>query len=798
MRRTAYLTIFVTLIWILFLAFGAGPVPALGPLFEVRGGIWQHESSPLTSRDLPGLRKPVLVTIDASGVPHLFAESAGDLFRAQGFVTASQRLFQLDVNTRQTAGNLSAIFGPKALYYDEFFTRFGLRKSAVDAWTKYSQDPSVKEMVESYVGGINSWIDQMPELAPEYKIFGVRPEKFDPVKVVNMGRALTWSLSGRSFDLQLTGYLRRLGAGKTLDLFPEYLPDKYEDYVFPDRLGRPHEKENAAQFAFVSGLTDIPKFPLANPGRGSNNWVVGPAKSTTGRSILANDTHLSITLPSTWYENQLSCPEFNVYGVSLAAIPGVVAGFNKDVAWGPTNGTTDVLDFFEVEFENESSTRYKSGDGWEQALVRKEQIAVKGSGTVTLDIVETKLGPVLHREGKLGLVADWTGYRPGNELRAILKHASVKTARECMAEFSDWLSPIQNFLCADKDNIGFVHAGFVPKRASGAGRFITDGRADAARLTTPVDQVPQSFNPKAGYLLSANQKIVPADYPDYLGWDYEPPFRAMTIRRALNGKPKLSPEDMIALQNENLDLQAEMLLPALLRHLDDDGPWVKRLRDWDYKIRAAQAEGAVFKTWWQFVKEDLFADELQREVGDESKTLLPKDARVAWLFDRLHANPQDTDVHWVDNVHTPDHKETLNEIVTGAFAKALRRMNETQGQDESRWSWKMFNQTRFMHAGRLPGFGSPVLDMDGSSETVRGQSGGHGAVYKAVIATGDWPEAWMQVPGGNEGDPFAKDFGRFVNDWAAGKMRKVEFYRNREEALQKAVRVIHLQPGSGP
>jgi penicillin amidase len=783
-------------LWLAFLFYGAGPLPALGPMFEVSRGIWQHERVQLGDRVLRGLQAPVMVAYDSSGVPHFFADSAADLFLAQGYVTASQRLFQLDVYTRQTAGRLTELFGSKALPYDEFFTRFGMREAARATWEAYAEDPAIKTMVESYAAGVNAWIGGLTDLPAEYKILGARPEAFSPMKVMNMGKALTWSLSGRSFDPQLTAYLQALGAEKVLDLFPEFVPAKYEDFVMPGHPKNPHAPEKPELFSFVSALKNVPHFPLPNPGRGSNNWVIGPAKSTTGTSVLANDTHLNLSLPSTWYENQLSCPEFNVYGVSLAAIPGIVNGFNKDVAWGPTNGTTDVMDFFEIEFENETSLRYKWNGGWEEAKVIPEKIAFKHYGFENADVIETKLGPLLHREGKLGLAVDWTGYRPGRELRALRAQMTAQSAADCIDGFRDWLSPIQNFVCADKTSIGWIHAGFVPRREVGDGRFFMDGRGSKGRLITPVERVPQSLNPKQGFLLSANQKIAPPGYSDYLGWDYEPPFRGMTIRRFLTAKEKLSPEDMMNLQNENLDLQAEMALPFLLRHVSEGGDavWLERLRKWDFRIRAAQAEGAVFKAWWAALKEKLFADEL----GENAKWLLPKDARVLWMLERLEANPGDPDVRWVDDVTTADHAERLDEIVTAAFDEALRRTESAQGKNEAHWSWKNFNQTRFTHAGRLPGFGTGVLAMNGSTETVRGLGGNHGAVYKAVIVTGDWPEAWMQVPGGNEGDPFSPDYERFVGDWVEGKMRKVEFYHDREEAKAKAARVIFLKPEGTP
>lgn len=794
------------LAWCLVLFFGLGPVPALGPMLEVHNGVWQHENTSLQSQSLPGLKAEVVITFDQFDVPHIFAQSEKDLYLTQGFLTASQRLFQLDASTRQTAGRLTELFGEKALEFDEFFVRFGMRESAEISFKKYSESPEVMAMVDAYVRGINTYIERLPQLPPEYKILGRRPEPFNTHRVLHMGKALTWSLSGRSFDLQLTKYQQILGTAAVLDLFPAYLPDHLEDFVFPERLGKTQGKEDPGT-TFVSALTKIPKFPLPNPGKGSNNWVVSPQKSATGRSLLANDTHLTLTLPNIWYELQLSTPEFNVYGVSLVGVPGIVNGFNKDLSWGPTNGATDVLDFYEIEFEHENSLRYKWNGDWEQAEVRQEIIRLKPFGQKVVEVVETKLGRLLHREGVLGLVADWTGHRPGQELRALRQQYTAKTVQECFQNFGYWITPIQNFVCADQKNIGWIHSGFVPKRSPGEGRFVMDGRKSTSSLSSSIER-PQSINPPQGFLLSANQKIVPPDYPHYLGWDYEPPFRGMTIRRVLGSKDKHSVEDMINLQNENLDLQAEILLPKLLRHLTheklntDQKTLVDQLQKWDFRIRAESVEPTLFKAWWKAFKEQLFKDDLSRVAGtpmatnDEERLLYPKDMRVAWLIERLEANPADSDGKWVDNKATAE-IESLDQMVTAAYLQAAEDLGEKFGRDPVGWTWTKFNQSHFTHAGRLPGFGTDYLAIDGSSETVRGQGGKHGAVYKIIFAAGDWPEAWIQVPGGNEGDPFSPHAQKFVQEWVRGEMRKVEFYRDMTEAKTKATKVVYLKPEGG-
>jgi penicillin amidase len=745
--------------------------------------------------DLPGLRSPVEVAWDQAGVPHFFAEDEADLYRAQGFVMASQRLFQMDLATRQTAGRLSEWVGNKTLKSDRFYVSLGLRESANETLERFIRDPRSKLMMTSFVEGVNAYIRGMTQLPPEYVLLGVRPELWDLKRIIYMDKSLSFSLSGRSFATYLSALQQQLGTAAVLDLFPEFLPSVYEDFIVPDRGRGPRRAPETPQdFHFVSHLKNIPVFPLPNPGKGSNNWAVAPAKSSTGHSLFANDTHLRYTLPNVWYENQLSCPEFNVYGVSLIAVPGLVNGFNSKIAWGPTNGTTGVMDWYEIEFENETSWRYKQGADWEPAVVREEEIRRAGAGPVKVNVVRTRLGVLMYREGRFGLVVNWLGDRSRQELRALRGLFAARDYKSCLHSFAhDWGAPIQNFICADADHVSLLHAGFVPRRKRGDGRFIMDGR-DAPRpeLAVPVEAQPRLVDPPEGYVLSANQKVEGPHYPYYLGWDYEEPFRGMMIRRRLAGKSKFSPQDMLRLQNDDYDLQAEYILPWLLKNIETDGLEVgqrealARLRHWDHRARSGANEATLYKAWYASLKEELFKSKYRLNKKD----FYPKDMRVAWLLKRVSENPKDSDARWVGS----QSGDSLPHIVSRAFRRAWSGLSRAYGNDPAAWTWKRYNAAAMPHVARLPGFGSDLLDMDGSADSVRGNRGDHGPVYKLVVALGDEPQAWIQVPGGNNGDPLAPDFERGVREWAQGKMRPVAFYKSAAEARDKGVRVTVLRP----
>ncbi len=791
--RIAYWSI-LSIAWIILLARPLGKVPALGPLLEVRRGVWHHEPFQWRDHAIAGLKKSVHVAIDANGVPHFFAQNEEDLYLAQGYAVASQRLFQIEVTTRSMSGNLSELIGEKGLKHDRFFTKFGMRQAEKALHQEMMKDSRTHMMAEQYVAGINAFVRQLDDAPVEFKLLGRTPAEMDTHILSRMAKTMTFSLSGGSPDL-LQSHLRlTMPVEKVLDLFPEFLPPEYEDFVYPGPGGvKPRAPETPAQFGFQSHFKNFPDIPRPPNFNGSNNWVVGPQKSSTGHSILANDTHLGLSLPNVWYENQLSCPEFNVYGVSFPAVPGIVNGFNRDIAWGPTNGSTDAIDYFEVEFSDDTGTLYKDGSTWTQATVEHELVAGED-----IPVMWTKWGPVLYREGHYGLVVLWTGRQASNELSVLRGLYARKTAKDCLAAFNGWKVPIQNFVCADADHFGMVHAGWIAERSIGEGRFIGSPETSRSALSerVPISDQPQAYDPPEGFLRSANERTMGPRYPHYMGSSYEEPFRGRAIRRLLEAKAKFSGADMIAIQSDSYSTEAEMILPVLLKVLPaanlsaEQKARLQDLANWDLRARAGGVEASLYKQWYQELKTAIFADDI---ALPERPGYAPKDMRVAWMLKRVAANPNDSDAEWIDDKRTPQ-RESLSDIVLRSFQMAWDQLSSTLGKDSSKWTWNRWVNTEIPHMARIPGFGTKTLDMDGSSDSVRGNRGWHGAVYRFVIELGAQPRAWMQVPGGNSGDPFARDFERFTNEWARGEMRPVEFYADLEEARRHAQKVIELTP----
>jgi len=783
------------IIWLLVLALPLGPLPPLGKLLDFHAGIWAHRDFKWQDLHLKGLKNPVQVAIDSSGVPHLFAQNESDLYFAQGYIMASQRLFQMDLSTRSTSGHLAELVGDKGLVMDRFFVKFGMRQSVLKTTNDYMSNPHTAEMLSAFTAGVNSYIQSLTELPIEYKLLDQRPQPFDVSRIVQMARALTFSLTSGGNDYLLSHLRETLPVAKVLDLFPEFMPPEYSDYIFPgpwSKSKRAHEKPE--DFKFVTHIKNFPDIPSPSKGNGSNNFVIGPAKSKTGHSILANDTHLDYSLPDIWFENQLSCPEFNTYGVSLPDVPGVVAGFTNDIAWGPTNGTTDALDYYEVEFTDD--THYLDHGQSNEAQVFPETITSSSGHSEPIDVVWTKWGPVIYREGRYGLVANWTGFTTKEEFKALRSLYDAHSAKECLDAFNTWNVPIQNWACADADNFGLTHGGLVPKRAIGEGRFIEQPTTTALQVSV---ERPTRLNPKEGYLRSANQRVVDDTFPNYMGWDYEEPFRGMRIRQLIEAQEKLNGEDLIRIQNDDYDLQAEMALPTLLKVIARDKlsidqlAAIQALEKWDFHADAGKIEPSIYKSWFETLKYEIFHDDINLS---EKPTFYPKDIRVIEIIKRVAQDPTDSDAEWIDDKMTPE-TETLSDIVTHSFKKSWSKLSDDLGSDSKRWTWQNYNVTKIPHVARLAGFGSSPLRMNGAGESVRSNRGKHGPVYKFVIELGPNRRAWMQVPGGESGDPLSPEFERNVKDWSQGVMRPVELYKDVDEAKAKGAQIIQLTPGEG-
>ncbi|HEY6350267.1 MAG TPA: penicillin acylase family protein [Candidatus Angelobacter sp.] len=534
------------------------------------------------SISLSGLQASVNVTRDAQGVPHIIAANLEDLFEAQGFITAQDRLWQMDMTRRFAAGELAEILpgsgGPPSpisrstgvprrgnTWLDHDKQQRILRLRATAERVAQQLPDRDRKFFAAYARGVNAYIEQSRDHLPlEFRLLGYKPQPWTVADSVLVGISMSQLLNPQ-FEIE---YWREKIAAK---LSPELLADLYPVTSWRDRppasaandgaaiLSVPEEpaedkvgKPDRGVTQLLGGRTTGPDCEACIPG--SNNWVVSGAHSTTGKPLLSNDMHLPHNVPGIWYEVQLHSGDFNVVGFSLPGVPFVVVGHNQRIAWGFTNLNPDVQDLFVETFN--SAGEYQTPSGWEKPQAAHEIIHVKGHDDVALDVMVTRHGPIvsdLFPQETRKLALQWVIYDQRPLSTPLFDVDSAQNWEQFRKAFLDWPTPSQNVVYADVDgHIGYQAMGFVPIRASGDGTVPVPGANGKHDWTgyVPFDKLPSLYDPPSGIIATANGRITPDGYPYLLATQWWPPYRTERIYHVLESKPKFSPDDMLALQTD--------------------------------------------------------------------------------------------------------------------------------------------------------------------------------------------------------------------------------------------------------
>ena len=524
-------------------------LPALGPLLNPFTGFWQNTPDLLVDQteilDWPELKEKVTIEWDEYGVPHIFAGNTEDLFQAQGFVHARHRLFQMELTSRAGQGRLSELLGDGTLPTDLFFVRLGMRQAIEKSHQNFMADTETRDAMMAYSRGVNRYIDGLNSktLPVEYKILGSQPMKWSPKASASIFMVMTFRLAGRSYDLFLTRHAQKHGWEKLKPLFPQFLSDQLiTPYPKGENRLSTGDVEKGFDNPFLAkvslDIADEYVQPFAT--NGSNNWAFSGSKSSDGHSWLANDTHLSYSLPAIFYEQQLITPDFNVYGASIIGSAGVQIGFHKTLGWAVTNGNSDVLDWYEVEFAEDYSDRYLYDGKWLELEKSTDRVISRTGQEVTVTHEWGEFGKIYSRDVKLGLAFRWMGHQAKNELKAFLTLTKAKTHEDCLGAVKYYHVPIQNLICAGPNEISITHMGRAPKRIGYSGSLVKDGRNTDPEWETLIDyeEMPQTRKPREGFVFSANQRVAPRDYKYYLSWDWEETYRASRIEGQLREMKK--------------------------------------------------------------------------------------------------------------------------------------------------------------------------------------------------------------------------------------------------------------------
>ena len=765
-------------------------IPPLAQIFNPWSGVWQNieKGDERFSRWNAKLQRAYQKTFPKSQVEaprfffdqearaYLFAERSEDLYFAQGFLTAKERLWQMDMTWRAHSGRLSEVIGKKGLSLDRWFVQIGMGQAVDSALQEIRKDKKSWSFLQAYVRGVNAYIQSLSskEFPIEYKLMGFSPELWSEKKSITMIKMMAYRLSWENTDVEMARLYQKFSDEAIADLYP-VLPKNNRPIIPQGTMGAwvKGVAPQAPRSFFRTQPETLENFEkVARPIRsnGSNNWAVSAALSKTGYPILANDTHLKFSLPALWYKVQLQVRgQSPVAGASLPGVPGVVIGFNPKVAWAVTNAVVDVTDFFEVRIKE---GKYYFDGNWKPLRFVENKIPIQNQKTQVEVVPWTHYGPVLgldrqmvlSSQEKKALVLRWLGHDQSNELAVFLKLNQSSSFAQCWQALKGFNNPAQNFICVDSVDIGLIHNGRIPLKWPRQGSFVGDGGSSLYQWQGFVEreQNPQVINPKRGFVSSANNHPVDESYPYYLNFYYSPSYRNQRITNELAQGKKFFSQDLQQLQNDVLDLHAQEALPLMLKAVQleklnrQEKSWWDRMSRWDYQMQATQEEPSFWFFWWRELENEIW----KKQLGHRKKVIYPDPNRLV----RLLRKPRSK---WWE----PAGRQTQ---LTTSFITALKLLKK-KGEQVGGLRWAAVKEMKLHHMAKIPGFGTPLLSVGGSEQTVNANTGPHGPNWKMVVEMGPSPRALMIYPGGQSGNPASRYYQNFIWRWSQGELIPFEF-----------------------
>jgi penicillin amidase len=788
----------------------------------VVGGIaWWLFVRPLPQVDgtaaLPGLQHEVTVERDVWGIPHVRAASLADMAEAQGYVMAQDRLWQMDLLRRVSRGQLSEIVGPAAIPLDKQFRllRFG---PAAERDVNLVDEES-RIAMEAYARGVNKFIEQHRNKLPiEFTMLKYQPQPWLPADSLAIAGYMYQTLTNTWEDeLDRAKVTARVGTDRAKDLFSQEAAMDHFVVGDPDRPGdgsqrsgkdpadeedddmTPDDVLKADAVPPQPGFPDVTSALAAEIVRwvgesqrdirhtlGSNNWVVSGKHTATGKPILANDTHLELSVPPIWYEMHLTCPGWNVKGFTLPGAPLVVIGHNDRIAWGFTNNGADVQDLYIETFNPAQPDEYKVNGKWVKAQIDDEIIHVQGSPDERLRVVVTRHGPVMRQEGSTGYALRWTATEPGglaNTYNRLGRAQNWKEFREIMKNV--W-GPAQNAVYADvAGNIGYVMAAHVPIRKKGHGEIPVPGDTDLYEWKgyIPFEQLPQALNPDDGLIVTANARVIGPEYIPYLTDRWEEPYRTARIWDLLHDRHDLRPADMLKVQADTYSYPdvfiAEQLPPAAKIAAAKDARTAKLIelsKDWN-GIADADSTVVAFLEGTRRAALQLI---LQPVLGDE--TQFYEWRSTAFLQRMLTERP----AGWL-----PATYKNYDELLVAAADESVKLLERDSGSVRMEdWEWKKFDSLDMMHPLGRQGWLKKLFSITGKPQggtafSPRAATRHHGPAMRMVASVGDWDNSLMVIPGGESGQLGSSHYSDQFEYWYEGKPVGAPFSDAAEAAVRK-------------
>lgn len=765
------------------------------------------------SLNISGLKSTVTVRSDGRGIPYIEADNDADLYFAQGYITASDRLWQMDLYRRVAGGETAEIFGNATLEEDKRWRKFGFSQIVKESFKNSTSE--VRAALENYARGVNAYIAGLDAktLPVEFQILQYRPRNWEPTDSILIGKILSDGLSS-SWRQDLVKAL--IPAERRAEMFDPY--SNYDVILFgqdaPNTRAQKISKnevkaagssflpDSIAKTIYASNeIEEVRQTSLERIGfyaehlAASNNWVISGKRTIDGKPLLANDPHLQASQPSIWYLVNLSSPTMRAAGVSLPGAPGVVLGHNENFAWGATNVGPDVQDLYLEEFDPNNPSRYKTPDGWANAVTRREEIKVRKSPVsteteiVSLDVVNTRNGVIYFEDQGKKYALNWTAFDPkNNELDAFYYLNHSVNWEQFKAALKTYGGAMQNFIYADKQgNIGWYAAGRVPLRKTGDGSVPYNGSTSEGDWTgyIPFDELPHLYNPPQGYIVTANQRTVGTSYKyhDLIARIFVP-FRAARLNQLVSGKSKVTADDMAQFQYDTFSILNSVFAKEIVARQAASAETIELLKNWDGRMtsasKAAVLVNEIRNAFRKRILEAAFGAEITNNIGWANEG--------NFIEKVLRTKPKS----WL-----PKEFSTYDALLKTCEADALQTLAKRMGTDREKWTWGEYGKIRLNHplAG-VPLIGAqfaiPALPLLGSGSAAASPNVGASVSMRLIATPGNWDATRQVIPTGESGNPNSPHWKDQIENWYSGNTPVFPFSK---AAVQRETKEIWiLQP----
>ena len=738
-----------------------------------------------------GVTSNASVRRDSRWIPYIEAANETDLYFVQGYVTASDRLWQMDLLRRVARGETAEIFGKTTLEEDKRWRRFGF--AAVADQSLQYLTPELRAALESYARGVNAYVATLDEktLPIEFRILQYKPREWRAADSVVVGKILADALSSTWRNDLLRASIQSLPKEKIADLTNQVTP--YDVVLFgKDGLNAERGVRSADStsvdfnraYAAAERLEQARGMSLSRIGMyaedlaASNNWVISGKRTADGKPLLANDPHLQPSVPGIWYLTHLATPSMRVSGVTFPGVPGIVLGHNEHIAWGATNVGPDVQDLYIETFDAEG--KYKTPSGATSPIIRREEIKVRSmplkpdTETVVLEVVETRNGPIILEEGGKKYALKWTARDARNsEFEAFYFLNRAKDWNDFKAALRTYGGATQNFVYADvKGNIGWYASGKIPIRKVGDGALPYDGSTNDGEWVgnIPFDELPNLYNPKEGFIVTANQRIVGTSYKyTQMSRDASSPWRARRIYDLLKANSKVTMDDAAAVQHDVYNIPLANLVKEVVRQNGASAETMTLLKTWDGRMLPDS-------------KAALVANEIRlclaSKISDENKPVpanIVRERILDWAI-------RERSARWL-----PKQFSDYPTFLKACEADAVAALHKRLGADQSKWVWGTVSAARFSHplaAAPLIGgqFFIPVVGIAGSGQTPNVASG---VSMRHIASPGNWDATRHVIPLGQSGNPQSPHYKDQFEAWRNGSPAVFPFTKAAVEAQTK-------------